>query len=153
MSKVANHVVRTSAQRQSLLMSLTNRPAPFTVSITDGEPRTLAQNRMQRQWFRDAEQQGDQTAEEYRGYCKLHFGVPILRAENEAFVEAYDRTVKPLPYETKLALMQEPIDLPITRIMTVDQLSRYLDAVQQHLTGLGFLLTDPGEPAVIRASA
>ena len=37
--------------------------------------------------------QGDMTAEEYRGYCKLHFGVAIAK-ENDDWAEAYDRLIK-----------------------------------------------------------
>lgn len=106
--------------------------------------RSTDQNKLQRKWLLEAEAQGDQTAEEYRGYCKLHFAVPMLRWELPEFKEKYDRIVKPLPYESKLELMQEPLDFPCTRLMTKDQKSRYLDAIYQHFTGLGMHLTDPG---------
>jgi ABC-type Na+ transport system ATPase subunit NatA len=69
--------------------------------------------------------------------------VPILRAENAAFRQKYDTVVKPLPYKQKLAIMQEPLDLPVTRMMTVDQHTRYLDAVHRMLSQQGFRLTDP----------
>lgn len=106
--------------------------------------RSVDQNKLQRKWLLEAQAQGDQTAEEYRGFCKLHFAVPILRWELPEFREKYDRIVKPLPYESKLELMQEPLDFPCTRLMTKDQKARYLDAIYQHFTGLGMRLTDPG---------
>lgn len=105
--------------------------------------RSIDQNKLQRKWLSEAEAQGDDTAEGYRGYCKLHFAVPILRWELPEFKEKYDRIVKPLPYEAKLELMQEPLDFPCTRLMNKDQKTRYLDAVYQHFTGLGMRLTDP----------
>lgn len=105
--------------------------------------RSIDQNRLQRKWMLEAEAQGDQTAEEYRGYCKLHFAVPMLRWELPEFCEKYDRIVKPLPYELKLELMMEPLDFPCTRLMSKDQKTRYLDAVYQHFTSLGMRLTDP----------
>lgn len=105
--------------------------------------RSVDQNKLQRKWLLEAEAQGDQTAEEYRGFCKLHFAVPMLRWELPEFKEKYDRIVKPLPYESKLELMQEPLDFPCTRLMSKDQKSRYLDAIFQHFTGLGMHLTDP----------
>lgn len=92
-----------------------------------------------------AEQKGDVTPEEVRGYCKLTMGVPILRNENEEFCEKYDRVVKPLPYEVKLALMQEPLDFPVTRLMSVKQQTAYLDAVHRHFSEQGVILTDPGD--------
>jgi hypothetical protein len=92
-----------------------------------------------------AEQLGDRTPEEVRGYCKLTIGVPILRAENEAFRERYDAIVKPLPYEQKLALMMEPLDFPITRLMSTKQATAYLDGVHRHFSEKGIVLTDPGD--------
>jgi hypothetical protein len=106
--------------------------------------RSVDQNKLQRKWLLEAQDQGDQTAEEYRGFCKLHFAVPILRWEMPEFKEKYDRIVKPLPYESKLELMQEPLDFPCTRLMSKDQKARYLNAIYQHFTGLGVRLTDPG---------
>ena len=106
--------------------------------------RSLDQNRLGRLWCKEAEAQGDHTAEEYRGFCKLHFAVPILRWELPEFKEKYDRIVRPLPYEAKLELMQEPLDFPCTRLMTKEQKSRYLDAIYQHFTAQGMRLTDPG---------
>lgn len=105
--------------------------------------RSIEQNKLQRKWCAEAAAQGDMTAEEYRGYCKLHFGVPILRRDSDAFCEAYDRLIRPKDYEEKLLLMQEPFDLQVTRLMNTKQKTEYLDRVWQHFTGLGFRLTDP----------
>ncbi len=90
-----------------------------------------------------ADQLQDQTSEAYRAYCKLHFGVPILRNAHDVFAEKYDRLIKPLPYNVKLEYMAEPIGFPVTSLMTTKQKKQYLDAVQIHLTGLGVLLTNP----------
>ena len=118
---------------------------PVNVTIKPGqEPRSSKQNRLFWQWMQDLEAQGDQTSQEYRAECKLHYGVPILRAENESFRQQYDQHVKPLPYESKLAIMVEPIDFPVTRLMTVKQEKQMLDVIWNHFTGLGFQLTDPG---------
>jgi hypothetical protein len=105
--------------------------------------RTWQQNKLQRKWCLEAEQQGDCTAEEYRGYCKLHFGVPILRAEDEEFAAKYEQYIRGLPYETKMALMMEPFDFPVTRLMDTDQKARYLNKVYEYFTGLGMRLTEP----------
>ncbi len=138
--------VETEAERRMLLRFLESQPLPFTVNITKGGKRTLKQNRLQRQWLNEiAEQFGDQTPEEIRGYCKLTIGVPILRAENETFRERYDAVVKPLPYEQKIALMMEPLDFPITRLMTTKQGTAYLDGMHRHFSEKGIVLTDPGD--------
>lgn len=117
---------------------------PCTVSIKKGKDRSIDQNRLQRLWLNEiAEQLADNTAEWYRAYCKLHLGVPILRAEEEDFCAAYDKHVRPLPYETKLAFMMVPIDFPVTRLMTTKQMTHYLDAIYAEFTGRGVRLTNP----------
>lgn len=118
---------------------------PCTVNVTKGKDRSIEQNRLQRLWLNEiAEQLGDDSAEGYRAYCKLHFGVPILRAENEKFCAAYDKYIRPLPYETKLAYMAVPLDFPVSRLMTTKQTTVYLDAIHTEYTGRGVKLTEPG---------
>jgi hypothetical protein len=140
---MTQRTVRTEADRSAVIRLIQQREIPFTLSIAKGANRSIEQNKLQRLWMKEAEEQGDMTAEEYRGLCKLHCGVPILRAENEAFRERYDRIVKPLPYEAKLEIMREPLDLPVTRLMTVDQHTRYLDAINRMLAEQGIALTHP----------
>ena len=148
---MTSRVVSTEAEREALVHLIQMRPLPFTVDITKGKRRTVAQNRTQRLWLNEiAEQLGDRTAEEVRGYCKLTIGVPILRAENERFREAYDRHIKGRSYEDKLAIMMEPLDLPVTRLMTTSQKARYLNGIVRHFAEQGILLTVPrnnDEPA------
>ena len=136
-------VVKTEGDRDRLIRLLQAREMPYTVNLTKGSIRSIEQNRLQRLWLNEAAEQGDHTAEEYRAYCKLTLGVPILRAENEAFAEQYDRIVKPLPYEAKLELMMEPIDFPVTRLMTSKQKTQYLDQMWRLFSGMGFQLIDP----------
>lgn len=136
----------TEADRALLILWLKALPLPFTVDVAKGRRRSPQQNRLQRQWMNEiSEQMGDRTPEEARAYCKLHFGVPILRAENTAFCERYDAVVKPLPYESKLAIMAEPLDLPVTRLFTTEQKTRYLDAIYKHFSEQGIVLTQPEE--------
>lgn len=116
---------------------------PCTVSIRKGAGRSGAQNRLAQQWASDVSAQlGDRTPEEARGYFKLHHGVPIRR-EDAAFAAVYDTRVRPLPYEDKLALMMEPLDMAVTRDMTVKELTRYLDSIQREFSAMGVRLTDP----------
>lgn len=138
--------LESDQDRRTLIRFLEAQPLPLTVTVGKGGKRTLKQNKLQRLWMGEiAEQLGDQTAEEVRGYAKLTIGVPILRAENDAFRERYDAIVKPLPYEQKLALMMEPLDFPITRLMTTKQATAYLDGVHRHFSEKGIVLTDPGD--------
>lgn len=126
--------------RDSMLMAL---EPPFQLIIKFGKKRTLEQNALVWKWMGEAAAHfGDRTANELHAYCKLHFGVPILR-EGDDFREAYDTVLKPLSYENKLKAMAPPLDFPITRLMSVEQLSRFLDDVYQHLTEQGVNLTIP----------
>lgn len=120
-----------------------------TIGIDDDKARSLAQNRLQRLWIKELSKQGDMTAEEYRAFCKLHFGIPILRNENEKFCKAYDEKVKWRSYQDKLMFMAEPFDFPVTRLMTVKQFKQYLDKIYIHFSSLGFVLTDPENLGVI----
>jgi hypothetical protein len=119
---------------------------PCTVNIVKGKDRSIEQNKLQRKWLLEAaEQLNDGTAEEKRGYCKLHFGVPILRAEDDDFCAAYDRVIRPLSYEDKLACMMVPLDFPVTRLFTTRQTHDYLERMREHFTSLGVRLTIPEE--------
>lgn len=138
--------LETDADRRTLIRFLEAQPLPLTVTVGKGGKRTLKQNKLQRLWMNEiAEQLGDQTAEEIRGYCKLTIGVPILRADNDEFRERYDAIVKPLPYEQKLALMMEPLDFPVSRLMNTKQATTYLDGVHRHFSEKGIAMTDPGD--------
>jgi len=103
--------------------------------------RSSMQNRLQHQWMNDLERHGDMTAGEYRAVSKLCVGVPLLRAESLDFKEKYDRIIRPLDYTAKLELMAEPFDFPVTRLMTVEQMSKYLTQLQQFWNQKGFNLT------------
>jgi hypothetical protein len=138
--------LETEQDRRLLLRFIEAQPLPLTVSLSKGGRRSLKQNKLQRLWLNEiSEQMGDRTPEEVRGYCKLTIGVPILRAENEAFRERYDAIVRPLPYEQKMALMMEPLDFPITRLMNTKQATAYLDGMHRHFSEKGIALTDPGD--------
>lgn len=136
-------VVNSEADREALIRLIQAREPPFTVEIVNGVRRSDEQNRLQFHWVKEAAEQLGTDVKEERAYCKLHFGVPILRAENELFREKYDRIIRPLPYEQKLDLMGEPIDFPVTRIMTTKQKTKYLDAICRHYAGQGVRLTEP----------
>lgn len=149
--------IENEADRQSILRRIESHKLPFSVSIEAGRNRTVKQNKLQRLWLNEiAEQMPEHTAEQWRGICKLHFGVPIMRAASDGFQDTYDSVVRPMPYEQKLQLMMVPLDLPVTRLMNTRQNTEYLDAIYQHFITLGVALTDPGDllaQADMRAAA
>lgn len=146
--------LETDHDRRMMIRFLEDQPLPLTVSLSKGGRRSIQQNKLQRLWLNEiSEQLADQSPEEVRGYCKLTIGVPILRAENDTFRERYDAIVRPLPYEQKLALMMEPLDFPVSRLMTKKQATAYLDGVHRHFSEKGIVLTDPGDLLEARQKA
>lgn len=142
---MSTRVIKTESDIDLLSVFLKTKKLPVTVKITAGAPRSLAQNRLQHKWFRELEEQGDQRAKDYRAYCKLNFGVPILRSADDDFREKYDLVIMPCPYPAKLAMMVEPFDFPVTRLLSVKQTIQYLDDIYGHYTKHGFQLTAPEE--------
>ena len=151
MAKKIKRWVKNEDDQALLMTFIGNMELPFTVTIKQGiiEKRTNDQNRLQRLWVNEAEQQGDMTAEEYRAYCKLHFGVPMLRNESDTFAELYDSKIRdrvpPFSYEQKLEFMAIPWDMHVTRLMTIKQHDKYLNMMHDHFTGLGMILTIPND--------
>ena len=111
------------------------------VSAKTGKARSLDQNAISHAWYEQlARERKEDNALGYKCYCKLHHGVPILRAESDEFREAYDSTIKGMSYEQKLKVMTL---LPVTSLMTKEQLSSYLEAVKSDFAQRGTLLEFP----------
>lgn len=141
-----NRLIQSEDDRSMAARFVESRAYPFTMTITDGKPRSTAQNRLLHKWMGEiAEQKGDLSADEARAYCKLTIGVPILRQQNAAFKERYDEILKPLSYEQKLAIMSEPLNLPVTSLMSTKQLTEYLEAIIRHFGEQGIILTMPDD--------
>lgn len=103
------------------------------VNIKTGKDRSLDQNAISHTWYEQiARELREDTPLQVKQFCKLHYGVPIMRAEDEDFRSLYDLVIKPLTYERKLAAMSA---WPVTSLMTKTQLSEYLEAIQQAYMG------------------
>jgi len=140
---MAHRIIRSLAEFDEFVKLGRTLKWPQTFRWNPGADRSLDQNALQFKWAQEAsEQRGDMTTEEVRCEWKLHFGVPIMRAENDEFREIYDAAVKPLTYEMKLKLMRT---YPVTSQMTVKQMSAYLDTVQRECAEQGIRLTIPEE--------
>ena len=100
------------------------------VSAKTGKSRTLDQNAISHAWYEQlARELREDDALGWKCLCKLRLGVPILRAEDEEFRAFYDAAIKQsLTYEEKLAAMKF---VPVTSLMTTEQLSKYLEAMQK----------------------
>ena len=94
-----------------------------------GAARSLTSNALSHIWYNFADKMLSDKSGDNRRYCKLHFGVPMLRAEDPEFRAIYNQVIINHDYETKLKIMDY---LPITSTFTREQMSRYLDQVQMH---------------------
>lgn len=107
------------------------------------EGRSLDQNDMINAVYRQlAEQKPDESFNEIRCYCKLHFGVPIMRRDSEQFRYVYDTAFKPLPYEFKLESMDQ---WPVTSDMSKKQATEYIDTIIREFSKQGYSLIHPSE--------
>lgn len=113
-----------------------------SVTLTEtAEKRTIPQNAIKEVWYREiSKQRGDISIIAAKRYSKLHCGVPLLRAESATFRRLYDMMIKRNQafidgcdglsgYQLKLEAMDV---LPVTSLMTVDQLSVYLREMQDY---------------------
>jgi len=115
------------------------------VTVRTGKARSLDQNAISHAWYQQVARELREDDElGWKAYCKLHHGVPILRAEDADFREFYDGALKGLTYEQKLGAMKY---LPVTSLMTKPQLSKYLEAVQADFRGKGVWLEFPERAA------
>lgn len=111
-----------------------------------GKQRSLPQNSFSHSWYAEiAKALPEDDALGWKCYCKLHHGVPILRAEDEEFRIAYDTAIKGLSYEQKLGVMKI---LPVTSRMNKEQMTKYANAVRDYFLPLGVVLVVKGSDDV-----
>jgi hypothetical protein len=108
------------------------------------EKRSIDQNSMFYALYQQiAVQAGDQSVNDVRRECKLRYGVPILRVSDAEFKALYDRCIKDsLTYEEKLEAMDI---LPVTRRMSKEQGTDYIDTILREYSKQGYSLINPNE--------
>ena len=123
-------VVRNIQQARYLVDQL-DYSKPLLIEVSDADKRrSLPQNDKSHVWYNEVDKQLCLPVGTTKCECKLYFGVPILRAENEDFCQGYDRLIKNrMTREEKLELMRW---FPVTSLMTKAQKSRYMESVQHY---------------------
>lgn len=120
----------------------------LVVSIRPGKDRSLDQNGL---WFAMYKRISEMTEigdeEEARRYCKLHYGVPIMRKADEDFRHAWNVSFLMLTYETKLELMGPcalfgPDGFPVTRLFDRAQGIAYTDKIVADWSQRGVVFDD-----------
>lgn len=145
---MSKHILNSEVGLQSfigVLRELWHSRRYLEITVKEGKGRTVEQNAVMHGWFGQvARERREYDPRGVKRFCKLHFGVPILRAEDEDFRAAYDRVIKPLDYEDKLVAMDI---LPVTSAMTTIQLDRCMTDIQDHYREQGVALVYPKEKA------
>jgi hypothetical protein len=139
---MVTRTVKNEDELTLLVTYLKGRKRPFTVDITEGRDRSSEQNRLAFKWYVEISDQTGEDREDVRARCKLEIGVPILREAQEKFRATYDRLVRPLSYSEKLELIRDT-EMPVTSLMNVEQMSRYMDIVFRRHSEIGIVLTVP----------
>lgn len=113
------------------LSHIGDKPNGTVFYFEQTEPkRSLPQNAILHKWCNQVDKQLGLKVGDTKRYCKLHFGVPILRAEDDEFRRLYDKVIlNGLTYEEKIEAMDI---LPVTRRMKKKQMGRLLDSMQGH---------------------
>ena len=120
------------------IRDLYNQQKFLKVSIKFGKDRSILQNSASHLWYSQiAVELKEDDALGWKCYCKLHHGVPILRAEDADFKSVYDKAIKGMSYEKKLLVMRF---IPVSSLMTKVQLTRYLEAIQSDFLNRGIKL-------------
>jgi hypothetical protein len=106
----------------------------LTVTVKHGKHRGLPINKLSHTWYCQISRElREMTPIQAKAFCKLHYGVPIMRAECAVFRENYDTRIKAgFTYEQKLIIMES---FPVTSLMTNPQIKQYLEAVQAGYAG------------------
>ena len=104
----------------------------------DHQKRSIISNSLQFHWYVELQTQGDQTASEYRNYCKYHFGLALRAANDDYFAEKMREIMRSNVYEDRLKIM-EFID--VTSTFNRETMSKYLTEIKNHYEPKGYVLT------------
>lgn len=139
---MVQRAIKNDDDLKLLTIYLEGRKRPFTVDITEGRDRSTEQNKLAFKWYVEISEQTGEDREDVRARCKLEIGVPILREAHGKFRATYDKLIRPLAYQEKLALIRDT-EMPVSSLMNVEQMSRYLDLVFRRHAEIGVVLTIP----------
>ena len=105
----------------------------------DHQKRSIISNSLQFHWYTELQTQGDDTAPQYRNYCKYHFGCPLRAAQDEYFATTMRQIFRRYTYDQRLDMMSL---IDVTSTFNRATMSQYLFAIKMHYEPLGFVLTN-----------
>lgn len=99
--------------------------------VTISDKRSLDQNSATRLCYKQIQEHKEWTAKETERHCKLIYGVPILRRDDEVQNYVFSQTIDKGNYEQKLKMMDA---FAVTSIMNTAQLSEMIECMMQDFT-------------------
>lgn len=139
-------IIKTDQQKANAASAVATCPVnpdkPFYVQIKAyDEKRRLAQNSLARMWANEIAEQGKEyTPAQAHERCKYRYGIPIMVGE-PAFNKFWERVLSTQPSYEEIVDEIMPMT-PVTRLMSVKQMSQYLNDLQSEMGGK-YKLTDP----------
>lgn len=130
------------------LSSLFREHKYVVATLRIGKDRTVDQNAL---WFSMYERIASMTdmgeTDDARKHCKLHYGVPIMRRDDDEFRDGWNRILLNLSYEEKLSLMGPcalfgPDGFPVTRLFNRKQGIEYTDKIVAEFSQRGVFFDD-----------
>ncbi len=107
---------------------------------TETQKRSIISNSLQFHWYKELETQGDMTANEYRRYCKYHFGCSQRAAKDEYFADTLREIFNRYVYEDRLKMMDF---IDVTSVFDRPTMYIYLNEIKTHFSS--FVLTNSND--------
>ena len=114
----------------ALYARLGDMPQPFNVTVKEGkgDKRSLSQSGLFHAWMGQIAKATHDEPASVKADCHIRWGIPIFRAEDEAYAAFIERALGGLQ-RAKVKKMIEAGYVPCTSLMSKPLLSRYMDAV------------------------
>ena len=139
------HTVEDAQSLVALYARLGNLPQPFHVVVKEGkgDKRSLSQSGLFHAWMGQIAKATHDDPASVKADCHIRFGIPLFRAEDEAYALFIERALGGLPRQKVKAMIQAGY-VPCTSLMSKPLLSRYMDAVWREYASHAQLM-DPQE--------
>lgn len=130
------------------LTELFNEHKYVVVSFRIGRDRTVDQNALWHKMYERIAQMSEiGDFDDARRYCKLHHGVVIMRRDDEAFRDGWNKYFLHLTYEEKLEMMGPcalfgPDGFPVTRLFNRKQGIDFTDRIVAEFSQRGVVFDD-----------
>ena len=136
------HRAITKEDAQRLADLLIGTPLPFSLTIGDGNARSLSQNALLHKWFGEiAKHFGDRDATTVKGECHHKYGLPIKK-RCEQFLWVWSKTGEQMGYERQCKYLASGV-LNVSSSLSVKELKEYMDGMMRDYADIGVFLTDP----------